>query len=100
MENGVRVRCISMKLYKKDSICSRDRIAYWFVNCAYSAYVKLFLPSSHKDYCFNYLNKFSINNIDNVFAYMYALGKENKQILVKEFDPNRIDPKEGLKRQE
>jgi FkbM family methyltransferase len=37
-----------------------------------------------------------INNIDNVFAYMYALGKENKQILLKEFDPNKIDPKDGL----
>jgi FkbM family methyltransferase len=37
-----------------------------------------------------------INKIDNVFAYMYALGKENKQILLKEFDPNKIDPKEGL----
>jgi hypothetical protein len=34
-----------------------------------------------------------MNNIDNVFAYMYALGKENKQILLKEFDPNKIDPK-------
>jgi FkbM family methyltransferase len=37
-----------------------------------------------------------INNIDNVYPYMYALGKENKQILLKEFDSNKINPKTGL----
>jgi FkbM family methyltransferase len=38
----------------------------------------------------------TINNIDNVYSYMYALGKENKQILLKEFDSNNISPKDGL----
>jgi hypothetical protein len=42
-------------LIKKDSIVVEIGSHIGSLPCLFLDYVKLFLPSSHKDYCFNYL---------------------------------------------
>ena len=37
-----------------------------------------------------------INNIHNVYAYMNAVGSENKQIILKEIDYNNVDVVHGI----